>query len=280
MTITNDPNKKAFDPRESRFLVLGGTGFLGRHIVREFAGRKWPVVAMRRWNTPSTGLDLPGVEIVVGEIFEPASLKAALAGVNVVIYCIAPIIDLTSREILRTSVEGVRRVLEACREENIDRVLLTSSASTVGRGNPGHKASEKEFYLPGSSTDPFAEAKYAVELEAYRFVADGMDLVFLNPSLVVGPGLDLSPYARLGVDPERPINKITVQEVARMHAEAVLRGRTGERYLIGGENLTAGELFEGWSSRGKNSHRPRESYLVEHGQWLDLTKARRELGLS
>lgn len=280
MAITNDPTRKALHPLESRFLVLGATGLLGRHVVREFAGRKWPVVAFRRWNTSADGLDLPGVDIAVGELFEPASLKAALAGVNVVIYAIAPSIDQKPREILRKSVEGLRRVLQACRDENVDRVILTSSASTMGRTPPGVRATEDEYYLPGSCNDPFAEAKYAVELEAYRFIADGMDIVMLNPSLLTGPGIDLSPYARLRVRKDQPVNTLDVREAARMHAVAVLRGRSGERYLLGGTNTTADAAFDGWSARGKNPAPPRERYLVEHGQWLESKKARLELGLT
>lgn len=280
MPITNDPNAKGMNPEESRFLVLGGTGFLGRQVVREFAGRRWPVVAMRRWDTPSAGLDLPGVETIVGEIFEPASLKEAMASVNGVVYCVAPDPGEKPREIMRKSVEGVRRVLEACREYGVERLVLTSSASTVGRSAPGRRATEEQFYLPGSSDDPFAEGKYAVELEAYRYIADGMDVVILNPSLMIGPGVDLSAYARLGAAPDQPINVIDVREAAKMHAEAMIHGRRGERYLLGGKNTTAGQVFDGWSSRGKNVRVPREAYLVEKGQWLDVTKAREELGLA
>lgn len=279
MTITTDPEAKRLDPKESRFLVLGATGLLGRNLVRELAGRGWPVRALRRWNASEEGLDFPGVEVIVGDLFEPASLTEAVAGVNGVFYCVAPEPERTPREILRNTVEGLRRTIKVCRDHEVDRLVLTSSASTIARVAPGARASEEEVYLPGSSDDPFAEAKYAAEQEAYRAIADGFDAVILNPTLMVGPGVDLSPYARLGVRGSEPMNVVDVREVARIHAEAFLRGRRGARYLVGGANTTAGQVFDGWSSRGKNPVSPREAYLVERGQWLDLSRAREELGL-
>ncbi len=279
MTITNDPQAKRLNPRESRFLVIGATGLLGRNLVRELSGRQWPVRALRRWDETAEGLDFPGVDVVVGDVFESSSLAEAVAGVNGVFYCAAEEPGAPAREILRRTVEGFRRVLKACRDHDVERLVVTSSASTVARGAPGRRATEEDYYLPGQSDDPFVEAKYAVELEAYRAAADGFDVVILNPTLMVGPGVDLSPYSRLGLRGDEPLNVVDVRQVARAHAEAFLRGKRGHRYLLGGENTTAAEVFEGWSSRGKNAHRPREAYLVECGQWYDLTKAREELGI-
>ena len=279
MTIKVDPQGMGLDPKQSRFLVLGATGLLGRNLVRELAGRGWPTRALRRWNASAEGLDFPGVEVVVGDLFEPASLTEAIAGVNGVFYCVAPAPERTPREILRNTVEGLRRTIAACREQDVDRLVLTSSASTIARGAPGVRATEAAVYLPGTSEDPFAEAKYAAEQEAYRAIADGFDVVILNPTLMVGPGVDLTPYARLGVRGSEPLNVVDVREVARVHAEAFLKGSSGARYLVGGENTTAGHVFEGWSSRGRNPVTPREAYLVERGQWYDLSKARDELGL-
>jgi dihydroflavonol-4-reductase len=277
VTITDDPQAKRLDPRQSRFLVIGATGLLGRQLVRELSGRQWPVRALRRWDASATGLDFPGVDIVVGDLFEPASLAEAIAGVNGVFYCSAPDPGAAAREILRTSVEAFRRALAACRDHDVERLVLTSSASTVARGAPGTRATEDQYYLPGTSDDPFVEAKYAVEQEAYRAVADGFDVVILNPTLMVGPGVDLTPYSRLGLRGSEPMNIVDVREVARLHAQAFLSGRRGARYILGQTNTTAAQVFDGWPSRGKNAVRPREAYLVEQGQWYDLSRARREL---
>ncbi len=279
MTTTMKSFDTKVSPGDRRYLVIGATGLLGRHVVRELAGRQWPVRAMRQWDAPEEGLDFPEVDIVVGDIFDPNSLAQAVAGVNAVIYCAAPKPGPERRDILRKSVEAVRRVLAACREYDVEQMVLTSSASTIGRGAPGTRLNENHFYLPGSSDDPFTEAKYAVELECYRYVADGFWVVMLNPSLLVGPGVDLTAYARLDVDDAQPLNVIDVREAARIHAEALSKGRSGARYLLGGENTTAEQLFDGWPRRGRNDERPREAYLVESGQWLDCSLAREELGL-
>lgn len=274
---------KTFDkqlrPEEMRYLVVGATGLIGSHVVRQLAGRSWSVRAMRRWDSPASGLDFEHVDTVVGDIFDAPSLTEAVAGVNAVIFCVAPEPNDDLAWILRRSVEGIRRVLEECRDQGVDRLVVTSCASTVGYDVPGSRLDETSHYLPGSSADPFVEAKYAVEQECFRYIADGFPVVILNPSLVVGPGVDLNEYARLDVDDSEPMNVIDVREVARIHAEALVKGRPGHRYLLGGRNTTAGEVFEGWPGRGRNEFRPREAYLVECGQWLDCTKARRELGL-
>ena len=277
-TIRNKPGVE-IDARDRRHLVIGATGLIGRHVVRELAGRRWPVRAMRRWDATADGLDFEGVDVVVGDIFEPASLAEAVAGVNAVVYCAAPDPGEDNALILRQSVEAIRRVLQACRDYDVDRLVLTSSASTMGRGTPGSRLDETSFYLPGSSDDPFAEAKYAVELECYRYVADGFPVVMVNPTLVVGPGVDLSEYARLGVSKNQSLNAVDVRDAARALVEAIYRGRPGARYLVGGENTKAGDLFDGWSTRGKNEVRPREAYLVECGQWVTCDLARRELGI-
>lgn len=277
--MTTKSFEQQLQPEEQRYLVLGATGLVGRHVVRELAGRNWPVRAMRRWDSSREGLQFEGVDVIVGDIFEPPALTEAVAGVNAVVYCVAPDPGQNASKILRGSVEGIRRVLQVCRDQGVDRVVVTSCASTVGYTAPGSRLDEQHFYLPGSSDDPFVEAKYAVEQECYRFIADGYPVVILNPTLVVGPGVDLSPYARLDVDNRQPMNVVDVREVARAHAEALVRARPGQRYLVGSKNTTAGEVFDGWPGRGRNEVRPREAYLVECGQWVDCSKAREELGL-
>lgn len=269
------------DPREGRYLVIGATGLLGRHIVRELAGRQWPVSAMRRWDESTEGIEFPGVDVVVADIFEPSTLEQAVAGINGVFYCAPPkpSAGADPRRIMSHYVEGIRRVLTACRDHDVDRVIVTSSASTVARGAPGWRATEADYYLPGSSEDPFAEANYAAEVECYRHIVDGLDVVIVNPTLLVGPGVDLGAYARLGVEEGQPVNVIDVREAARVHAEAYLRGTRGARYLLGGTNTTAEQVFEGWSRRGRNQQRPSDAYLVECGQWIDSALARKELGL-
>lgn len=274
---------KAFDgeldPTDQCYLVVGATGLVGRHVVRELAGRNWPVRAMRRWDSSAQGLDFQGVEPVVADLFDEAALREAVAGVNAVVYCAAPAVEADRQRIIRRSVEGIRRMLEMCREHGVDRLVVTSSASAMGQKPPGSRLTERDVYLPGSSDDPFAEAKYAVEQECFRYIADGFPVVILNPTLIVGPGVDLTEYARLNVGERQPLNVVDVRLVARMHARALVAGRPGARYLIGEQNTTAGEVFDGWPAFGKNEHRPREAYLVEHGQWADCSVAREELGL-
>ncbi|WP_158542268.1 NAD-dependent epimerase/dehydratase family protein [Lujinxingia litoralis] len=270
------------DLRTQRTLVLGATGQLGRHLVRELSDRGWPTRALRRWQSEPLSPALVGVEEVVGDIFDPVALAQALSGVNYVFYCVAPDADTEPGTIMGRAVEGIRRVFEAGRGAGVDRFVVVSCAATVARVPPGSYADERGHYLPGSGNDLFLESKYAVEQECYRYFADGMDIVMLLPTLLVGPGIDLTPFAALEVPEGQGLNCVDVRQVAFAAAQALRYGRSGERYIIGGKNATAGELFEGWrpKRRGRRPRRgPRDQAIVVRGQWYSSARAHHDLHL-
>ncbi|WP_164855867.1 NAD-dependent epimerase/dehydratase family protein [Lujinxingia sediminis] len=273
------------DMRTQRALVLGAGGRLGGHLVAELSRRGWPTRALRRWRSAPPSVQLRGVEDAVGDIFDPVSLDQALAGVNHVFYCVALRPEHRGETWMGRAVEGIRRTLEAGRSAGVDRVVVVSCASTLARVAPGKFADERGHYLPGTSDDPNLESKYAVEQECYRYFADGMDIVMVLPTLMVGPGIDLGPFASLDVPSEQPLNIVDVRQVAFATAQALQHGRSGERYIIGAKNTVAAEVFEGWGAsdtsrwfRAEPSP-PRDQAIVSRGQWVSSARAYHDLKL-
>ncbi len=274
--------------------MIGATGLVGSHIVAELLARGMAVRGLRRWDSDVSRLHGLGVELVVGDALDYHSLVDAMSGCSYVFYAAAPSTALAPRAVLSQSVKAIRAVIEASREVVVDRLVVTSSAATIARTSGASLASEEDIYLPGTSTDPFVEAKYQVEQECYRYAADGAQLVILNPTLCIGPGVDLRAYLQLGVASEAPINFVDVRDVAAAHVDALGAGQIARRYVLGGANARLGDLIGDWQALSEaqpkrrrllrrwparaRGDEPRESYLVRCGQWYDTTRAERELG--
>lgn len=282
------PPIDCLDPRTQRCCVIGVTGLLGGSIAGRLVAEGFPVRGVRRWSSKARVSLAQEIELVVADVLDVQALRSAMGGCSYVFYAVAPDEGLSTAEILIQSVQGIRNTLEVAHEVGVEKIVLTSSASTMARVAPGVLASEGDVYLPGSSADPFVEAKYAVERECYRSIADGMSLVILNPTLCVGPEIDLSNYCAYGPSPKAPLNTVGLRAVVDAHVRALVHGRSGERYLIAGENQTVEDVF---GKRGLkrsalqrvakrlvgSEGRARDAALVEAGQWVDGTKAREEL---
>jgi dihydroflavonol-4-reductase len=305
-----------------RVLVLGATGFIGGQIARALIERGYAVRALRRAGSTTRAIDDLPIEYAAGDLRERAALLAAMRGVDAVFHAAAyyPPNSLGPRRSLQTAVAGMRSVLTCARETGVGRVVYTSSLSTIGPAGAGRPlADERDAYLPGSVADPYFEAKWAMECEAYRAFAGGQHVVLLCPTVVFGPG-DVKPtrgtallaLAR-GLMPayvDGDINVVDVRDVAQAHVDALERGRAGERYILGGQNTTVGALLRlaarlagvppprvrlpaGLASAaGKAGEAallalPGRPFLpfheaiemIRHGQHYDCTKAQQQLNL-
>jgi len=270
-------------------LIIGSTGVLGRSITRVLDAADWGVVGMRRWDSEVAYLDEIGVRDVVGDVRDRDRLVEAMSGVNYVVYCSAPDTDLEPDAYRRRATTGIRNVLQVSREEDVERVVVTSSAVTVGRPDEDREADESDYYLPGTAGDHFVEAAYAVEQECYRQAADGQYVVMLNPTVVIGPGASLPARSQLrGVSGDDPVNWVDLGRVARAHLEALEWGHRGERYIVAGHDGTIGELYDLAADepdvdvrrRGVGRPQDRNRYLLTDGQHIDGSKAEREFELS
>ena len=238
-------------------LVLGATGFIGGQIGLAARQRGWEVRGLRR-DTSAVGL--LGAERVtwsIGDLDEPGSLDDALHGVDLVFHA-AAFYPKDGRHVPRQVAHAVRQtenVIEALQRAGCPLLVYTSSLSTIGRPPSGENrpADERDRYVPGTwPRSAYYEAKIAMEAEVLRAAADGLPAGVVNPTVVFGPG-DARPttgalliaLARgLGiVSLPGWVNLVDVRDVAEGHMRAAEVGGRGERYILGGTNLTIGDFM-------------------------------------
>ncbi len=234
-------------------LVTGGTGFVGSHVARTLIAAGHTVRILHRPSSPMTVIaDLP-VEHAIGDVTDDESLLAAMNGCHWVFH-VAAVADYWRSDKARMyhiNVDGSRMVFEAAERMGVKRVIFTSSGAAVGRPTNDQPADETiRFNLPPSQL-PYGHSKFLAEAEAYRAVARGLDVVIVNPSVVLGPG-DLNRTSgeiivelKKGGVPAIPPGSATlidVRDVAAAHLAAALVGRRGERYLLGAHNVNWHDL--------------------------------------
>ncbi len=309
-------------------LVLGATGLIGGHICRALRASGHAVRAFKRRSSVVSARDgVDGLVFAIGDLMDPASIRAALRGCDVLFHAAGyyPTVSLDRDAALTKAVVTMRNVLAAASEAArgdgaLRRIVFTSSLSTIAPpGEGGRLADERDLYVPGSVPDAYYEAKWAMEAEAYRAVARGLPVVIVNPTLCFGP-FDPKPTSgrlvrdvALGRVPgflEGRVNAVDVRDVAVGHVRAAERGNVGERYVLGNENLLFSELVRriarlagvepprltipngvavavAYASEilaryvtGRPPWLPLEGVrMIQFGQHLDCSKARRELEL-
>jgi dihydroflavonol-4-reductase len=236
-------------------LVTGATGFVGSAVVRALlqAGRRVRVLA--RPNSDRRNLAGLAVEIVEGSMEDTPSLARAAAGCRHVYHVAADyrIWVPDPAPMFRANVLGTRDLLLAALQAGAERVVYTSSVATLGL-LPGGSADETTPSCAEDMIGPYKRSKFEAEKVARDLAAErGLPVVIVNPSTPVGPG-DIKPTptgrliieAALGRMPafvETGLNIVHVDDVAAGHLAAVEKGRIGERYILGGENLSLAEIL-------------------------------------
>jgi dihydroflavonol-4-reductase len=243
-------------------LVLGATGCIGNNIVRTCLDAGWNVRAFHRASSKTWMLDGLDVEHTIGDLADPASLVAAMRGCDFVFHAAAyyPRHSLDMDGALREAVGGMRHVLDAATEAGVGRLVYTSTLTTIGppggatapAREAGRLSDERDFYLPGSTRSAYFETKWAMETEAWRAVAEGLPIVIVNPTAVFGPW-DVKPTTgeillnvakgRFPVWLDLDVNLVDARDVGQGQVLAAERGRVGQRYILGGENLPVREAL-------------------------------------
>ena len=233
--------------------VTGASGFVGANLVRALLERGWRVRALLRGDAPSlSGLD---VERFTGDLFAPG-LADAMRGCDAVFH-VAATYSLWRRDqvaLTRANVEGTRNVLAAARAARVPRTVHTSSVAAIGVRSDGRPADETYQSTPERLIGAYKRSKYFAELEARRAFAAGQDVVIVNPTTPVGPW-DAKPTPtgeivvrflnrRMPAYVDTGLNVVDVRDVAAGHVLAYERGRAGERYILGNENLTLRALLD------------------------------------
>jgi len=240
-----------------RCCVLGATGFIGGQIARAALARGWAVRGIRRQPGAVGALaDIADrIEWVEADLADPASLVLALRGCPLV-YHAAAYYPQRSPEVwsaVRHGVIQMRNFLAAAATAGARRVVYTSSVSTVGPPtDPARLADENDLYVPGSVGLPYFEVKWAMEQEAMRAAADGLPVVTVLPTAVIGPGdgrpgtsrlLLLVARRRLRWTVAGTVNVVDGRDLAMGHVLAAERGVPGKRYILGGHNLSFGDML-------------------------------------
>jgi dihydroflavonol-4-reductase len=236
-------------------LVTGGTGFIGAHLVRALLARGDVVRCLARPGSRRDNLAGLDVEIVTGDLCDPSSLEAAVAGCDVVFHCAADY-RLYARdpgELYAVNVEGTRCVLRAAAEAGASRIVYTSSVGALGLEPDGRPATEITPVTLERMIGHYKRSKFLGERVAEELASAGAPVVIVNPSTPVGE-LDIkpTPTGRMIVDflagrmpayVDTGLNLIDVRDVADGHLLAAERGRVGERYILGHRNLSLREIL-------------------------------------
>jgi dihydroflavonol-4-reductase len=208
---------------------------------------------------PSSNLkNLEGLkaETAIGDLRDPASLEKAISGCDTVFH-VAADYRLWVRdpgEMYRSNVEGTRAILEAARKNGVRRVVYTSSVATIGFTRNGHPADEDSPVSLADMIGPYKRSKFMAEQVALEAGRSGMHVVTVNPTTPVGEqDVKPTPTGHIVLDflkrkfpayVETGLNLVDVRECARGHVVALEKGRTGERYILGGENLTLKQILD------------------------------------
>ena len=233
-------------------LVTGATGFIGSALCRALLARGHPVRALHRKTSSLIALKDLSVELVVGDILEKDTLPSAMEGVDLVFHA-AAVSDYWRHPdlVLRTAVEGTRNVMQAAFEAGVPRAVLTSSLAARGLPASGELLTEDHNFNISPERFLYGYAKYQAEIEAFQVAARGLEVVIVNPSAVLGPG-DFNRPDSIVTEAARGwgffwmdggVNIVYIDDVVIGHIAAAFRGRAGERYILGGENLTLQECF-------------------------------------
>jgi dihydroflavonol-4-reductase len=259
-------------------LVTGGTGFVGANVVRELVAAGATVRVLARPRADRRALQGLRVEIADGDLLNPGSVRRALDGVQTV-YHVAADYRLWTPEpaaLYRTNVDGTRVVLEAAGEAGVSRVVHTSSVAALGVPTDGGPGTEETPVTLGDMVGHYERSKFLAEQLALDFARRGLPLVVVNPTAPLGPW-DVKPtptgqmildfmQGRMKGTVETGLNVVHVRDVARGHLLAAERGKLGERYILGHQNLRLTELFEMLAeATGRKAPRLRVPYAVA---WL------------
>ncbi|HXC44067.1 MAG TPA: hopanoid-associated sugar epimerase [Candidatus Dormibacteraeota bacterium] len=236
--------------------VTGATGFLGSHVARALAEQGAQLRLLVRPTSNLKNLEGLKAETATGDLRDAASLEKAMQGCDNVFH-VAADYRLWVRdpaEMYLSNVEGTKAILEAARKNSVRCVVYTSSVATVGFTGNGHPADEDSPVSLADMIGHYKRSKFMAEQMALEAGGDGMRVVTVNPTTPVGEqDVKPTPTGRIIVDflkrkfpayVETGLNLVDARECARGHIAALEKGKSGERYILGGENLTLKQILD------------------------------------
>ena len=236
--------------------VTGATGFLGSHVARVLADQGADLRLLVRPTSNLKNLEGLTAETATGDLRDAASLEKAMSGCDTVFHVAADyrLWVRDPNEMYRSNVDGTRALLEAARKNGVGRVVYTSSVATVGFTSDGRPADEDSPVSLADMIGHYKRSKFMAEQVALEAGRARMQVVTVNPTTPIGEqDVKPTPTGRIVVDflkrkfpayVETGLNLVDVRECARGHVAALEKGRTGERYILGGEDLTLKQILD------------------------------------
>ena len=243
-----------------RVFITGATGFVGGHVARRYAAEGASLRLLTRQTSRLDSLVGIDAEMVTGDLREPEGLRSALAGGDALVHVAADyrLWVRDPQEMYAANVDGTRELLKLAREAGVQRVVYTSSVATMGFKMDGSIVDEDTPVSLTEMIGHYKRSKFLGEQEVIKAAKLGQHVMILNPTTPIGPGdAKPTPTGRIIVDflnrkfpayVDTGLNLVDVTEVARMHVVALERGTPGERYILGGENLTLKQILDRMSA--------------------------------
>ncbi len=242
-----------------KVFLTGATGFVGNHVARLYADQGAQLRLLTR-GTNNAQLEGIPADVIAGDLRRPEELRAAISGCDAVVH-VAADYRLWVRDpddMYRANVTGTRELLRIAREESVPNFIYTSSVATMGFQTDGTIVDENTPVSLADMVGHYKRSKFLAEQEAIAAAKMGQRVMILNPTTPIGAGdVKPTPTGRIVVDflnrkfpayVDTGLNLVDVAEVARMHLAALNAGRAGERYILGGENLTLKQILDRMSA--------------------------------
>jgi len=236
--------------------VTGATGFVGSHVARALADQGADLRLLVRASSRTDNIAELRAEIAFGDLCDPASLKNAMTGCEWVFHVAADyrLWVRDPREMYQANVEGTRAIIEAARQNSVRRVVYCSSVATMGFTADGRIADETSPVSLEDMVGHYKRSKFLAEQVALEAGRSGRDVVVVNPTTPIGEGdIKPTPTGRIIVDflkrkfpayVDTGLNLADVKAVAHGHLLAMEKAVPGERYILGGENLTLKQILD------------------------------------
>ena len=236
--------------------VTGATGFVGSHVARALTDQGADLRLLIRAGSNTSNIAELRAELVTGDLREPASLEKVIAGCDAVFHVAADyrLWVRDPEEMYRANVEGTRAILEAAQKNRVRRVVYTSSVATMGFTSNRQLADEDSPVSLEDMIGPYKRSKFMAEQVAIEAARSGQDVVIVNPTTPIGErDIKPTPTGRIVLDflkkkfpayVDTGLNLVDVKACALGHIAAFEKGRSGERYILGGENLTLKQILD------------------------------------
>ncbi|MGH9615129.1 MAG: hopanoid-associated sugar epimerase [Acidobacteriaceae bacterium] len=239
-----------------RIFLTGATGFVGSHVARSLHIAGADLRLLTRKTSRTEHLEGMNADLVTGDLLQPEKLRSAISGCEALVHVAADyrLWVPDPKTMYAANVDGTKALLRLARETGVGRVVYTSSVATMGFHSDGTVVDEDTPVSIENMIGHYKRSKFLAEREAIEASRLGQRVVILNPTTPIGANdAKPTPTGRIIVDflnrkfpayVDTGLNLVDVRLVAEMHVAALERGRSGERYILGGENLTLKQILD------------------------------------